>query len=393
MSPAASSNPGFAWGSATWYGWLLVGIYIYLLNVQGNVLPFLQGEFNLSYGTAGLHSSAIAAGTILVGLFGERVTRRIGRRRSLGVAVGGLALGAIALCLAPAAWASITACFLIGTFGAFIPAVVPAYLADLHGERRAEAYTGLSIVAYIFGLAAPLLTGLLISWQLGWRAAVLFGAALGVAFALSFRRTSIPEAVPHAVHHLRRGLPPAFWAYWVLLVASCALEYCILFFAPTFLERVVGLPTASAATSAAAFPLGMLLGRSALGYLVLRVPQSTLLVAALALASIGFVAYWGVSLPMVSIAGLFVVGLGIAPLYPLVTNFAVGAAGEAKDLATVRLAVAFGISLLVAPIALGFLSDNFGLSPAHLALPGLVVAAYASFFIAVALQKRAQQAA
>jgi MFS family permease len=372
----------FSWGPATWYGWLLVGVYIYLLNVQGNVLPFLQGEFNLSYGTAGLHSSAIAAGTILVGLFGERVARRIGRPRSLWLAVGGLALGAILLCVSPAAWASVTSCFLIGTFGAFIPAVVPAFLADIHGERRAEAYTGLSIVAYVFGLAAPLLTGLLISWQLGWRAAVLFGAALGVAIALSFRRAVIPEAAAHTAHHSRRGLSPAFWAYWVLLVASCALEYCILFFA-----------TAAAATSAAAFPLGMLLGRIALGYLVRRVPQSTLLIAALALATAGFAAYWGVPISMVSIAGLFVVGLGIAPLYPLVTNFAVGAAGEAKDLATVRLAVAFGTSLLIAPIALGFLSDKVGLSPAHLALPGLVVAAYASFFIAVALQKRTPQAA
>jgi fucose permease len=133
----------------------------------------------------------------------------------------------------------------------------------------------------------------------------------------------------------------------------------------------------------------MLLGRVAAGYLVRRVAQATLLIAALAITTAGFVAYWGGTSPLISIAGLFVVGLGIAPLYPLVTNFAVGAAGAAKDVATVRLAVAFGTSLLVAPIALGFLSDNVGLSPAHLALPGLVAAAYACFFIAVSLQKRA----
>jgi fucose permease len=93
---------------------------------------------------------------------------------------------------------------------------------------------------------------------------------------------------------------------------------------------------------------------------------------------------------VVAIAGVFIIGLGIAPLYPLASTFAVGAASEAKDLASVRLTVAFGLSLLLAPIALGALADEVGLGAAHLALPGLVIVAYASFFIAEALQKRAE---
>ena len=79
--------------------------------------------------------------------------------------------------------------------------------------------------------------------------------------------------------HEKRGLPPAFWAYWALLVASCALEFCILFWAPAFLEQVVGFAPASAAMAAAGFPLGMLLGRIALARLVRRVPLRRLLIA------------------------------------------------------------------------------------------------------------------
>ena len=101
---------------ATWYSWLLIGAYIYLLNVQGNVVPFLQDEFALSYGAVSFHSSAIAVGIILVGLFGERVTRGIGRRKTLWLGVGGLAAGAVLLCLSPAPWASISSCFVMGIF-------------------------------------------------------------------------------------------------------------------------------------------------------------------------------------------------------------------------------------------------------------------------------------
>ena len=122
---------------ATWYAWLLTGFYLYSVNLQGNVVPFLQAEFALSYRAVSLHSSAIAVGIILVGLLGDRVEARLGRRRTLWLGIGGLAGGSTLLCLAPAPWASISACFLMGALGGLLPAIVPAVLADLHGERRA----------------------------------------------------------------------------------------------------------------------------------------------------------------------------------------------------------------------------------------------------------------
>jgi MFS family permease len=381
---------------ATWYAWLLTGFYLYSVNLQGNVVPFLQAEFALSYRAVSLHSSAIAVGIILVGLLGDRVEARLGRRRTLWLGIGGLAAGSTLLCLAPAPWASIAACFVMGALGGLLPAIVPAVLADLHGERRAEAYAGQAIVAYAFGLAAPLLAGVAIWAELGWRAAVIAGVAAGIAIGLGFRRMHLPEmATPLAdgAREKRASLPPAYWAYWALLVACCALEFLLLFWAPSYLERIVGFEPAAAATASAGFPLGMLVGRIALRWLVARVALRLLLVAALALAFAGFLIYWGVSWPPAAVAGTFVIGLGIAPLYPLVTDFAIGAAPAsvpgARDLAAMRLAIAFGLALLLAPIALGALADEAGLGPAHLALPALIVAAYACFFVGQALQRRA----
>jgi fucose permease len=374
-------------GPATWYSWLLTGAYIYLINVQGNVVPFLQDEFDLSYRAVSLHSSAIAAGIILVGLFGERVARAVGRRRTLWLAVGGLAAGATLLCLSPGPAASIGSCFMIGVVGTLIPAVVPALLADIHGERRAEAYAGQSIIAYVFGLAAPLVTGLSIWLGFGWRPALIFGALSALAIGFGFRRTAIEEPATQARHETA-GLPPAFWAFWALLVASCALEYCILLWAPAFLEQVVGFAPASAAMAAAGFPLGVLLGRIALSALVQRVAQRRLLLGALAIGFLGFLVYWSFGQPAIAVTGVFIIGLGVAPLYPLSVHFAVGAAPQSRELASVRLTIAFGLSMLLAPIALGALADEVGLGLAHLALPALIAVAFASFFIAEALQRR-----
>src|SRR5262245_41533420 len=111
-APAVPNADAFVREPATWYSWLLTGVFIYVVNLQGNFIPFLQEEFGLSYRIVGLHSSAFAAGIILTGLVGERVSRRLGRGKSLWSAVGGLVLGAILLCSSPTPWASIASCLL-----------------------------------------------------------------------------------------------------------------------------------------------------------------------------------------------------------------------------------------------------------------------------------------
>jgi MFS family permease len=139
--------------AATWYSWLLTGFYLYSVNLQGNVVPFLQAEFALSYRAVSLHSSAIAAGIILVGLFGDRVEARLGRRRTLWLGIGGLGGGAILLCLAPAPWASLSACFLMGALGGLLPTVAlavrpawqtlrPSHCIGLAAPRRAPGAGG-----------------------------------------------------------------------------------------------------------------------------------------------------------------------------------------------------------------------------------------------------------
>ena len=124
---------------ATWYCWLLTGFYLYSVNLQGNVVPFLQAEFALSYRAVSLHSSAIAVGIILVGFLGDRVEARLGRRRTLWLGLRAWRSAAPLLCLSAVPSASISACFLMGALGGLLPAIVPAVLAGLHDERRVNA--------------------------------------------------------------------------------------------------------------------------------------------------------------------------------------------------------------------------------------------------------------
>jgi fucose permease len=83
------------------------------------------------------------------------------------------------------------------------------------------------------------------------------------------------------------------------------------------------------------------------------------------------------------LVGLFVLGLGVALLYPLTLGLAMGAAGTRADTASARAALAGALGILVTPALLGGVADKVGLRLAHLIVPGLVLVALFCFVIAL----------
>src|SRR5262249_44962360 len=144
-------------------------------------------------------------------------------------------------------------------------------------------------------------------------------------------------------------LPAAFWAYWGCLAMSVAIEFCVLLWAPTYLEKVVELSGTAAAGAAAAFSAAMLLGRTPGAPFISGVPAERLFGAGLVVGLIGFALYWGMPRPLPAIAGLFVIGLGVALLYPLSLALAVNAAGRLSDAASARTMMAVGLAILTMP--------------------------------------------
>ncbi len=383
---ALATPPAMQRDAATWYGYLLLAFFTFLLNIQGNILPFLQRELAIGYGTAALHASAIAVGMIVTGLTGERLIARLGQGRALAVGGLGAALGAFFLCIAPAAWASIGACLLLGLAGSLIPSVVPAMLAGIHGRNRDRALAELSAACYVFAVTAPLAVGASLALGLGWRGAVLCGIAIGLAILAIGRRAELPP-LP-SVAAAKGRLPATYWAYWCLLALVVAIEFCVLLWAPAFLERVVGLPPATAASTAAVFALAMLAGRLAGSALVGRWPPAVLFAGSLLLTLLGFLLYWGGGSPWLAVPGLAVIGLGVALLYPLSLGLALEVAGPLAAAASARFMFAVGLAILTAPFLLGAVADRVGLATAHLVIPALTVVALAGLVAARALERR-----
>jgi fucose permease len=374
----------------TWYAYLLSGFFTFIISIQGNIIPFLRDELRLSYAAVSLHPSALAAGMIATGLLTERVVAAIGRRWTCLLGVAGSIGGLLAIFAAGSAAASIAGCALVGITGGMLPGVVGGLLADLHRGARDQAFTECGAITYACAITANLATGVAAALTFGWRGGLLFGVACGLLLAAIFARDAMPDA-PESAEPADERIPPASWAFLVMLGLGVALEMTMLLWSPAYLEQIVGLPRTTAVTAAAAFPAAMLLGRSVGSFLVRSVAPAILYPAALCLIAPGFLAFWGGFAAPIAVFGLFLAGLAVALLYPLSLSFAVGAAGAAGNAASARSGLASGAAVLTAPLALGALADQFGLSRAYLIAPVLAAAILLCFVAARAMERRAAE--
>jgi fucose permease len=194
------------------------------------------------------------------------------------------------------------------------------------------------------------------SWSLGLAPA----AGLLVIVAFDLRRAP-SHPVVSGLGTGTAALPRAFWRAWAYVVAVVAVEFAIVFWAATLVERQAGVSVPEATSIAALFLGGMFAGRLAMGYglAVGRAPREAAW-AALAVVALGGVLAWVTTSPVVAGAGLFVAGLGVAGLYPLGVAAALATAPGRLTLAGNRLTVASGLAILVAPLALGAIADLTG---------------------------------
>ncbi|MCX6082738.1 MAG: hypothetical protein NTW32_24690 [Chloroflexi bacterium] len=94
------------------------------------------------------------------------------------------------------------------------------------------------------------------------------------------------------------------------------------------------------------------------------------------IASLGFLLFWKAGSIYLGLAGLFLTGLGVASLYPLLLSLAMGAAGKNTVQASARTTLASGAAVLTLPLILGRLADSVGIELAYGVIVFLLVAVF-----------------
>jgi fucose permease len=363
----------------TWLAYLSLAFYGYFLNGLGPITPFLKDELQLTYTVSSFHFTAFAVGILLVGLGGHLLIQRIGKQRSLWIGLFGMSLSALFLVVGKSPIITIGAAFLMGLIGSLILAIVPAALSDQHGEMKAVALSEANVIASLFATSAPLLVGWFAHSIENWRWALGLMAGIPILMFLGLGKNSSPAVTPAAEERAQadQSLPPLFWIYWVGIVLGVSVEFCMIFWSADYMEQVLALSKADAAQAVSLFLGAMIVGRVLGSRLVQRFSTRAVVTVSIIIAGIGFLLFWRTDNTLIGLSGLFLTGLGVANLYPLILSLAISAADGNTVQAGARATLASGTAILALPLVLGRLADAFGIRLAY----GVVVLLLISVFL------------
>jgi fucose permease len=341
-----------------WAGYVAIATVGYVVYGLGAVGPYLRERLALSDVQVGLHSSALAIGFILAGLFAARAGARLGE---LAVRAGALALLAVAvvvLAWAPSVGATLAAGLNIGLGAGTVLSYTNASLAAPGGSLARVRLGRANVWAMVAAFLAPVLLAAGASSRMGWWIGLVPALALVVIDTLDLRagpRLGVDDPAAGG------RLPTAFWIAWTYLVAVVAVEFCIVVWAATLVERRTGSSIETATLVGASFFAGMFAGRVGLSLGIgtggdVRIPIGVGLV----LAGVGAVVTRLSTEPVLSALALFAAGVGVAVLYPLGISAALATAPARLAAAGARLTLASGAAILAAPLALGAIADAAG---------------------------------
>jgi hypothetical protein len=374
-APTEDPEPEGAWPS--YIAQAAIGYVIYGLGAAG---PYLRTQLDLSDAEVGLHSTALAVGLVVAGTVAAGLGRRYGDAAVRAGAIAAIAVAIPVLAATPSIVATLGASLLIGLGAGTLLGHVNATLGAPGGRLARLRLARANVWAMIAAFVGPVIVAAGASIGPGWWFGLL--PALGllgvVALDLRSRRNA---AAATAGDTDRDPLPRAYWLAWAFLVAAISVEFSIVFWGATLVERRTNVPTPEATAIGALFLGGMFAGRLGLsvgigaGHDIRRNAA-----AGLVLAGVGAGVAWVSTASILSGFGLFLAGVGVAILYPLGVAAALAGAPGQLALAGNRLTLASGLAILLAPLALGAIADATGVIAGWGLVLGLVAVAFCLVF-------------
>ena len=360
----------------------------------GLLWPSIRVTFHQPVAVLGILLAFGITATVIASTVTGRLLRRGPAASVLAIGTALTAAALIAEAAAPSLWMFGCGMVVFGLgFGA-VDATVNVHAAHHFSARQINwMHASYGAGATLGPLLATALLGNGLSWP--WVYGICGGAqaALAVAFALTRRAwttppaaeapATVPPAAPRPARRARRSgswraPSPSAAAALIFVAVETGIESGAGIWGYVFLTQGRGLTDAAAGAALSAYWAMMFLGRVVLGAVAGRVGPSRVLGAAVAAVCVGCALMTAPGPGLLAVAGLLVVGLAAAPIFPLFTLTTADRVGVSSTTRMVSLQVgasAIGSAALPAGIglAVGALTAK-ALAPQLLAL-GLAMCA------------------
>lgn len=358
--PASREEAASAYVDLAVVGYLLYGV--------GAVTAFLAAALSLTDAEAALHSSLLAVGLLGAGFGTDRLDARIGARGSNLVAWGLLALGSLGIATAVAYPATLAGAGMIGLAVGLLLAHANRALTRGAGALAQLRMNRSGLVAMLGSMSVPVVIWLGDATAIGWQLAFVVAGGLIVigVLAMRWRRDTGATHRRSSRGRLSRG----YWLTWWLVVLGVSVEFAIVFWASTLVERQIEVTLFDATLVSASFYVGMAATRMALSFATLGGRDPMILIrGGFVIAIAGTLLAWAATDTAIAAAGIFLAGVGVGCQYPMGIAVALSLVPGLESKGSARLILASGAAILVAPFVLGLAADASDVSVAWLLIP------------------------
>lgn len=318
-------------------------------SMLGAAWPEMYVEFGVPLSCAGILSALIAAGTIVSSLQSDRLTLKLGTGKVTAISVAMTAAALFGFSITHNFWLLCLWAIPYGLGGGSVDASLNNYVA-LHYKSRHMSWlhcmwgVGAATGPYIMGYALTSGRG----WNSGYRIISIMQIVLTVILFLSLplwkKRTTVIEETgekrkPMALKDVLKikGAKEVL----VCFFCYCAIEQTAGLWASSYLSLYKGVPVETAASFGAMFFIGITVGRAISGFLTIKLTDIKMIRLGQTLILLGIIIMFLPLNAYASLAGLIMIGLGCAPIYPCVIHSTPAHFGEDKSQAVIGVQMAF----------------------------------------------------
>lgn len=347
---------------------LLAVIYLSFISLGlpdsllGAAWPSMYQGFGVPVSYSGVIFCIISVGTVISSLQSDRLTRRLGAGWVTAISVGMTAAALFGFSVSHSFWALCLWAIPYGLGAGSVDAALNNYVA-LHFASRHMSWLhcmwgiGASVGPYIMGAALATSAG----WHMGYRIISLIQIVLTAIILLSlplWKTASAKEEAeqadtPAQALTLKQIFRiPGVKAVLITFFCYCSLEQTTSLWASSYLVLAKGIAPETAAGFASLFFIGITAGRALCGFLTLKWNDTQMVRIGVVTIALGVAA---MLLPLgetVTLAGLTLIGLGCAPIYPSIIHSTPAHFGADKSQAIigVQMASAYIGNCLMPPL-------------------------------------------
>lgn len=328
-------------------------------SLLGAAWPMIYPQFGVPVSSMGLISMIISAGTILSSLNSSRLTRALGAGKVTLLSTALTAIALLGFGMSRSLW---QLCFWAVPYGlgaGSVDAALNNYVALHYASRHMNWLHCMWGVGTIIGpsLMSAALTGGH-GWSGGYLLTALVQGLIVAVLLLSLPLWGRPTSgngseTETAALSLREVLAiPGAKEVMLCFFGYCALESTAGLWAASYLTLARDIPAETAAGFAALFYLGITAGRAVSGWIAPRLGDDGMIRLGLWGIGLGLAALLLPGPAAVSLAGLVIIGLGCAPIYPSIIHSTPAHFGAHRSQAVigVQMASAYVGSMAMPPL-------------------------------------------